>query len=322
MDLISVIVPVYKVEKYLDKCVSSIVNQTYRNLEIILVDDGSPDHCGAMCDVWAEKDRRIKVIHRENGGGAAARNVGLNNASGTLIAFVDSDDYLHPSMYQLLADTLNKTGADIAECNYLPVKDDHAHAPEHGKAVAIFTTKEALYNNLYNISCKTVIWNKLYRKKTVDTIRFTEGKTIDDEFFTYRVIGNASSVAVIDDCLYFYRQQEQSVMHQVYSTKNLVALEAASLRSNYISARFPEIASDARIVFWMTCIYHYQMILRYLEGSSRSQAEICFAELTRFQKLLWSDLRNIHGQSRLWVALSKITFKLACRLRNLFSIGF
>ena len=114
MDLISVIVPVYKVEKYLDKCVSSIINQTHRNLEIILVDDGSPDHCGAMCDAWAEKDSRIKVIHQENAGGGAARNAALDMARGELIAFVDSDDYIAPDMYEHLY-KLIATGADIAE---------------------------------------------------------------------------------------------------------------------------------------------------------------------------------------------------------------
>ena len=190
MDLISVIVPVYKVEQYLDKCVQSIVEQTYKNLEIILVDDGSPDSCGAMCDAWAAKDSRIKVIHQENAGGAAARNTGLDAASGMLIAFVDSDDYLAPSMYQRLYAVLHKTGADIAECDYLPVTNDLAQAPVSDEAIVTFTPKEALYQNLYNISCKTVIWNKLYRKKAIDTIRFVEGKTIDDEFFTYRVIGS------------------------------------------------------------------------------------------------------------------------------------
>ena len=321
MDLISVIVPVYKVEQYLDKCVRSIVDQTYRNLEIILVDDGSPDNCGAMCDAWAAKDSRIKVIHQENAGGAAARNTGLDAASGMLIAFVDSDDYLAPSMYQRLYAVLHKTGADIAECDYLPVTNDLAQAPERDEAIVTFTPKEALYQNLYNISCKTVIWNKLYRKKTIDTIRFVEGKTIDDEFFTYRVIGNASSVAVMDDVLYFYRQQEQSVMHQAYSVRFLAAVEASSLRSEYISARFPELASDARIVFWMTCMYHYQKIRQNFEGSALSCAENRFDKLALCRELLWTDLRKFRGGTFLWFALSKVNFKLACRLRNFFGIG-
>lgn len=321
MELISVIVPVFKVEAYLDKCVRSIVDQTYRNLEIILVDDGSPDRCGEMCDTWAEKDSRIKVIHQENAGGAAARNSGLNVASGELIAFVDSDDYLAPSMYQRLYDVLLDTGAEIAECDYLCVADDFAQMPECTGAITIHDTKEALYNNLYNISCKTVIWNKLYRKDTIDEIRFVEGKTIDDEFFTYRVIGNAALVAVTDDILYFYRQQEQSVMHQAYSIRFLDALEACALRRTFISARFPDLASDARIIFWKTCMYHYQKMHQNLEGSTLEYAEKRFDALARCRKLSWADFRKIRDGVSVWFVLSKVNFKLTCRLRNFFGIG-
>ena len=116
MELISIVVPVYKVEPYLDKCVSSIVNQTYKNLEIILVDDGSPDNCPAMCDAWAEKDNRIRVIHKPNGGLSDARNAGMSVATGELMAFVDSDDWIAPDMYEKLYHHLTEDGSDIAAC--------------------------------------------------------------------------------------------------------------------------------------------------------------------------------------------------------------
>ena len=114
--LISIIVPVYKVENYLDRCVQSLVDQTWSNLEIILVDDGSPDNCGAMCDAWAARDNRIKVIHKENGGLSDARNAGMAIASGTYMGFVDSDDYISSDMYQLLYDRMAADGSDIAAC--------------------------------------------------------------------------------------------------------------------------------------------------------------------------------------------------------------
>ena len=116
MSLISVIVPIYNVEKYLDRCVDSIINQTYKNLEIILVDDGSPDNCLAICDSWAEKDRRIKVIHKENGGVSSARNSALDIASGDYIGFVDSDDWIEPDMYEILIKNAKKYDADISRC--------------------------------------------------------------------------------------------------------------------------------------------------------------------------------------------------------------
>ena len=124
MDLISIIVPVYKVEKYLDKCVQSIVDQTYQNLEIILVDDGSPDNCGAMCDVWAKKDSRIKVIHKENGGLSDARNAGIKAASGEYIFLLDGDDYILKNAIELMYKGVTENNADIAICNYKKVTSD------------------------------------------------------------------------------------------------------------------------------------------------------------------------------------------------------
>ena len=125
MELISIVVPVYKVEPYLDKCVSSIVNQTYKNLEIILVDDGSPDNCPVMCDAWAEKDNRIRVIHKPNGGLSDARNAGMSAATGELIAFVDSDDWIAPDMYEKLYHRLTEDGSDIAACGVQMVWEDN-----------------------------------------------------------------------------------------------------------------------------------------------------------------------------------------------------
>ena len=119
---ISVIVPVYKVEKFLDRCVESIVGQTYENLEIILVDDGSPDNCPSMCDKWAEKDSRIKVIHKENGGVSSARNAALDAATGDFIGFVDSDDWIEPDMYESLMMRIDETGKDIAVCSYYSIE--------------------------------------------------------------------------------------------------------------------------------------------------------------------------------------------------------
>ena len=144
--LISVIVPVYKVESYLDKCISSIANQTYTNMEIILVDDGSPDNCPAMCDAWAERDSRIRVIHQKNQGGGAARNAGLDFASGSLIAFVDSDDYIAPDMYAHLYELL-KSGADIAECSYVEVAGNDA-VFACGYETRSYTAQEAMAEHI------------------------------------------------------------------------------------------------------------------------------------------------------------------------------
>ena len=138
-DKISVIIPLYKVEKYIRGCIDSVISQTYRNLEIILVDDGSPDACGKICDEYAEKDSRIKVVHRKNGGLSAARNTGINFATGKYIAFVDGDDHIHPDMYSQLHFSILQSGADIAICNFLYVDESGKKIIDANKNMPIKT---------------------------------------------------------------------------------------------------------------------------------------------------------------------------------------
>ena len=175
MDLISVIVPVYKVEKYLDRCVESIVNQTYKNLEIILVDDGSPDNCGAMCDNWAEKDSRIKVIHKENGGLSDARNAGMNTATGDLMGFVDSDDYISPDMYQLLYENMLENNSDISACGVQIVFEDDRPANLLTKdSNIVLNTGEAMKAIIEESYLKQPVWYKLYKTELIKDIPFVK----------------------------------------------------------------------------------------------------------------------------------------------------
>ena len=172
---ISVIVPVYKVENFLDRCVESIVGQTYENLEIILVDDGSPDNCPALCDAAAAKDARIRVIHQKNGGLSAARNAGLDAARGAWIGFVDSDDYIAPEMYEVLYQAVQSTGADLALCDYAEVDETGAPClpPYTGLAQRIFTGRELLKRATNTMAQPA--WNKLYRRAIFAQLRYPEG---------------------------------------------------------------------------------------------------------------------------------------------------
>lgn len=314
---ISVIVPVYKVEAYLDRCVESIVNQTYRNLEIILVDDGSPDNCGAKCDAWAEKDSRIKVIHKENGGGAAARNVGLDCATGEYIGFVDSDDYIRPEMYERLLETLLESGSDIAECGYDIVTSNVAEQTECNQQGVILNTEAALCANIEDRICRQLVWNKLYCRFVVDNVRFTEGKFIDDEFFTYKALGNAKKVAIIFDHLYCYRQQQGSAMHQAYSLKRLDALEAKQLRLEYLKEHYPALENAAQINLMFSCMYAMQMSLRQLSRTDLSIARGRILDVWNCRR------RNVKMslKQRIWYTLAHVSFEGTCRLRNLLKIG-
>jgi len=315
MPLISVIVPVYKVEPYLDRCVRSIVEQTYRNLEILLIDDGSPDRSGAMCDAWAEKDSRIRVIHKENGGGGQARNVGLDNARGEWIAFVDSDDFLSPDMYQHLSSLL-EDGADIAECGFVSTFTDQADFGERLEGFTVYTPREAMSLHIRDTAFRQVIWNKLYRRQVIDGVRFPEGTKIDDEFFTYRVLGNAGKLARSLRVCYAYRQQADSVMHGAYSLKRLEGLTAKQQRLAYLQARMPQLAEEGARNLFFSGMYAMQMSLIYLSGEDLEAARgIVKRILSGIPPL--STGKGCRWDEKMWICLANRSFEGTCRLRNL-----
>ena len=317
MDLISVIVPVYKAENYLDKCVRSIVDQTYRNLEIILVDDGSPDGSGAMCDAWAAKDSRIRVIHQKNAGGGAARNAGLDVASGAYIAFVDSDDYMAPHMLEHLHSLLIQ-GADIAECAHVDATDDDAVFPDGPVSISHWDTRSAMEAHIHDRFFRQLIWNKLYRRETVGDIRFPVGTKIDDEFFTYRVLGNAKHLVLSDKICYAYRQQSGSVMHTLNVSARLQGLTAKTERLDYFRAHYPELLEIAGAELWFSCLYNGQLILRSLPSAqSRPAMEALRSILKKYP--LRSDPGSM--KERIWLTLARVSFNGTCRLRNLLGIG-
>ena len=285
LPLISVIVPVYKVEQYLDKCLRSITEQTYRNLEIILVDDGSPDRSGAICDEWAERDSRVRVIHKENGGGGLARNTALDAATGELIAFVDSDDYIAPEMFAYLY-SLMDGDTDIAECAYVETTGDDAVFSEGTGSVTAYSKEEAMAANIHDTVFRQLIWNKLYRREVVGDIRFPVGTKIDDEFFTYRVLGNANKLILSGRVCYAYRQQSGSVMHQKYSLKRLEGLTAKAQRLEYLRKHMPALVEAAQEELTMACLFGMQGTLECLTGEERQKArELIYRTLEQIGEL-------------------------------------
>lgn len=317
LPLISVIVPVYKVETYLDKCISSIVNQTYQNLEILLVDDGSPDRSGEICDEWARKDSRIRVMHQKNAGSGAARNIGLGAAKGELIAFVDSDDYIAPGMYEYLYGLLAQ-GADIAECGYVDAIDDNVSFDCGNADVRTYTVQEAMAEHIRDRIFRQLIWNKLYRREVVGDIRFPVGKKIDDEFFTYQVLGNAKKLIQSDRVCYGYRQQEASVMHSMGAQKRLQAVDAKVQRHGYIEKKFPDLTALSLKALWFTCIYQGQLALREM---NREEASRTMKYLRYVLGEHPCDLKICTTKEKGWVSLAQVSIKAACVLRNVLEIG-
>lgn len=317
MELISVIVPVYKVEPYLNKCISSIVEQTYKNLEIILVDDGSPDNCPEICDAWAKKDSRIKVIHQINCGAGAARNVGIDVAKGDFLAFVDSDDYLAPYMYETLYKAMQDTGADTAECDYVKVEDDHASFTSEYRKVALFTAGQALSAHIHDSCFSQLIWNKLYRRDLIQNVRFPIGMVIDDEFFTYQLIGRADRLVRLPCKMYAYRQQPNSVMHSMSPKRCIDAVNAKIVRHTYFVDNYPELVDESLVNLWLNCIYQGQLALRELD---KQQAVETLESIERLMNDRPLPAR-CSAKEKLWSLMAKSNFIFTCRLRNLLKVG-
>lgn len=321
MDLISVIVPVYRVEPYLNRCVESLVAQTYRNLEIILVDDGSPDKCPEICDIWAQKDARIRVIHQKNGGGGSARNAALDIAQGEYLAFVDSDDFIAPDMMMYLHN-LFSDGVDVVECGYCLTEDDTAtfDAISASCNIKIYTRQEAMREHIHDQIFRQLIWNKLYRRQAIGEIRFPIGKQIDDEFWTYRVIGNCNKLIWSDKVLYAYRQQSNSVMHSLSKEGRMHAIEAKVERHKYLSKVMPELTYESAQDLWLSCLYQGQQLLKENTDSENKQAWNYMKTCLKQYPIPVATRKN-PMTLRIWLSMEKISLGITCRIRNMLKIG-
>ena len=196
MPLVSIIVPVYKVEKYLKRCVDSLTNQTLRDIEIILVDDGSPDSCSTICDEYAEKDERIKVIHKENGGVSSARNAGIDAAAGEYIGFVDSDDWIEQDMFERLMKNTQQYDADVSVCGLFVAKEQYSAMRPIGHVEKI-TGRQAQISMLESHPLMIPLINKLYRRELLPFIQNDVGQAFgEDMFANYRVLGNSKTVVI------------------------------------------------------------------------------------------------------------------------------
>lgn len=209
--LVSIIVPIYKVEPYLRRCLDSIVNQTYTNLEIILVDDGSPDGCPQICDEYAAKDERIVVIHKENGGLSDARNAGLDICKGEYISFVDSDDWVENEYIFCLVENALSTNSDITIVNHDLVWNNHQLKSEPFESCTIDGQKAFRKIILSQTIHLGIAWAKLYRKRLFKDIRFPKGKIHEDDFTSYKLVYEANRICCVDYVLYHYYQRSDSI---------------------------------------------------------------------------------------------------------------
>lgn len=233
--LISVIVPVYKVEEYIYRCADSILAQSFKDFELILVDDGSPDNCGKICDEYAQKDKRITVIHKENGGLSDARNTGidraLKNSNSNWITFIDSDDWVHTDYLKNLYNAVKENNVDISVCGYVNTTgEDDLHTKNSEINTLLCTPEDFFINNNINA---VVAWGKLYKKNLWNDIRYPYGKIHEDEFTTHKLLFKCPQIAFVDSVLYYYYTNSNGIMGKKWTPKRLDALDAFESRISF-----------------------------------------------------------------------------------------
>lgn len=238
-ELISIIVPVYNVENYIEECIKSIINQTYKNIEIIVINDGSTDRSGIICSIYADKDKRIKLINTKNNGVAKARNIGIKSATGKYITFVDSDDYVSEKYIEILYNILKKTESQISQCGAIKINSKNQVIKKlNYRKGEVKTGKEMLmdYNSMHIIE-NAILWNKMYEKKLFDEILFPDGRIHEDEFVTYKIIYKAKKVAIVNNELYVYRKRKNSIMEQKYNLRRLDKIIALEEKKEFFKSK-------------------------------------------------------------------------------------
>lgn len=249
--LISVVLPIYNVENYIEKCIESILNQTYSNIEIILVDDGSPDSCPEMCDEYAKKDKRVRVVHKENGGLSDARNAGIKVASGEYITFVDSDDYVDRDYIEFLYNTIEKENADIAIGAHRVLYDSGKIIEKATHENSILEPKEVLERILYDDGIDLSAWGKLYKMSLFEDIKFPKGRLFEDSATTYMLIDKAKKIAINSESKYNYIIRKDSISNAKFSPKKMDLITSTKEMTEYVKNKYPDLekAANRRLIY-------------------------------------------------------------------------
>lgn len=324
--LVSVVVPIYNVEKYLDRCIDSIVNQTYNNLEVILVDDGSPDKCPVMCDEWAKRDSRIKVIHKKNAGLGMARNTGMNSAEGKYIFFFDSDDYVDITIVEKCVLSAEKNGSDVVVFGRCDVYEDGTVIPKPIKTDKEIFTDASIINDLlpgmftYSMGFGVSAWGKMYNNNTLRALnkRFVSEREIisEDAYFAIDLYSDVSVVTIVPDALYFYFKRNDSLSrvykedrqrkNDIYYEKTLDLLKKKNMPSDiwrHMTARYQMYSISAM----------KQIMASELSDQEKTKALRSVYKSITLRNTLHFDVINLHNRSlQLFYLLLKLKWYGAC----------
>lgn len=295
-DLISVIVPVYNMEQYLERCINSIKKQSYSNLEIILVDDGSTDHSADMCDTYAQEDQRIKVIHKVNGGLSEARNAGLAIATGTYIGYVDSDDWIEPQMYQKMYEACIENEAQVAVCRYAKVYSDETIRGGNHKTT-VFERDSILKVYLSDNSDYIVynsVWSKLFAREIIVGEIFPVGKNSEDIMYTTRAFCKVTKAVYVDECLYNYVLDREGSIMNVNRTERMFQDEIPFWREHiaYIRQHVSDEMGD------MAAYYFYRRMLSYyMELSQQAETRNAAKQIASMMKNEKAVILKVYGNA-------------------------
>lgn len=282
---ISVIVPVYNVEQYLDRCINSVISQTYSNFELILVDDGSPDCCGSICEGWATNDERIKVFHKENGGLSDARNFGIEKASGNYITFIDSDDYVEETYLEYLLSLFEYSEtAKVTAANHTVVRGENFSKNVEFRGVKVFSKDEALQEVLYHGLIDVSAWGKLYKREVFDNLRFPIGRLFEDTYLFGDILLLTEDIVYGGEAQYFYVQRKNSIVNSKFNSKNLQFIESVERFISLFEKDYPQFSKG----FLRRRVHAKLSVLRYLEN--------CDSEFVDLRKKLKREILSQKSQ--------------------------
>lgn len=312
MAKISVVVPVYKVEEYLDTCINSIITQTFRDLEIILVDDGSPDRCGEICEEYAKKDTRIKVIHKANGGLSDARNVGFEASSGEFISFIDSDDYIHPTMLQKLYEVCRKNNLKMAGCDFQYIFDNSDTVISGSTGITEVLSAEEFFLRIIDTHkfLEMTAWNKLYHRSLfANGVRYPKGKLFEDQGTTYRFVFQNEKIAHVSEPLYSYRKQRAgAITSQNYSLREKDRIEMTSHMVEYVKKYHPNIVTEVITYKVINC--NLGILNTMIKAGAKDKEMISELKKDTLKNMTYVIKSNVTGVKKIQIVISAISFEL------------
>ena len=318
--LVSVIVPVYNVEKYLVRCVDSILKQSYNNLQIILVDDGSNDKSALICDEYTKKDTRILVIHKNNGGLSEARNVGIDNAKGDYICFIDSDDFVRETYVKDLLSIILEYNADIAVCLFEKGNSDRFKdiIDENQPNIIVLNNIEALnklYDEVLNVSM-IVVWNKLYSKNLFNKIRFPIGKIHEDEFTMPKLLFEADKIVIINKKDYYYFQSPNSIMRSEFKINRLDALEAFEERINLFNQKGLNELANKALSAYIYILIRYICIIDNLNDKKYQKAKNTLIKKLKDTRKFIFNTKKVSIKQKIQILIFSISAVLLCVVKQ------